>query len=58
MDSSLIVEMKKSTVSQLFKQDNRDDSTNYRPISIVPYFSKLGPTGKSYAPKTTTIFLK
>src|SRR6218665_383787 len=34
-------EMKKSTITPIFKQGDREDVANYRPISIVPYFSKL-----------------
>jgi hypothetical protein len=34
-------ELKRSTVTPLFKQGNKDDLTNYRPISILPFFSKL-----------------
>jgi exonuclease III len=33
--------MKMSTVTPIFKQGNKTDPTNYRPISILPYFSKL-----------------
>ena len=33
--------MKRSTVTPIFKQGNKEDLTNYRPISILPYFSKL-----------------
>lgn len=33
--------MKRSIISPIFKQGNRKDLCNYRPISILPYFSKL-----------------
>ena len=33
--------MKLSTVTPIFKQGNKEDLGNYRPISILPYFSKL-----------------
>jgi len=32
---------KKSTITPIFKQGDREDIANYRPISILPYFSKL-----------------
>src|ERR1700733_14829777 len=33
--------MKTSTITPIFKQGSKDEITNYRPISILPYFSKL-----------------
>ena len=33
--------MKFSTITPIFKQGNKQDLGNYRPISILPYFSKL-----------------
>jgi Reverse transcriptase (RNA-dependent DNA polymerase) len=33
--------MKLATITPIFKQGNRDDLTNYRPISILPFFAKL-----------------
>ncbi len=35
------VEMKKAKITPIFKQGDRANLTNYRPISILPYFSKL-----------------
>src|SRR6218665_2879940 len=35
------VEMKKANITPIFKQGDRANLTNYRPISILPYFSKL-----------------
>ena len=34
-------DMKKSIISPIFKQGNRKDLTNYRPISVISYFAKL-----------------
>ena len=33
--------MKTSTVTPIFKQGTTTDPTNYRPISVLPYFAKL-----------------
>jgi hypothetical protein len=35
------MDMKKSIISPIFKQGNRKDMTNYRPISVISYFAKL-----------------
>src|SRR6218665_3211066 len=35
------VEMKKAKITPIFKQGDRANLTNYRPMSILPYFSKL-----------------
>src|SRR5678815_908126 len=34
-------DMKKSIIPPIFKQGNRKDLTNYRPISVISYFAKL-----------------
>lgn len=34
-------ELKKAKIIPLFKSDNRDDVNNYRPISVLPVFSKV-----------------
>src|ERR1043165_844051 len=33
--------MKHSTIIPIFKQGSREELSNYRPISILPFFSKL-----------------
>lgn len=50
--------MKKSTIILIFKQGNRDEMANYRPISILPFFS-LSKLWKKYCTVVSiAIYLK